>query len=285
MEGWVKIILVIWGMVMGAVMGSFACCQAWRIRMREEGKNLGKRSVCLSCGKKLRWYENIPIVSWVVQKGRCRGCGKKIGKAEIVCEVLGAVIFGVLFWAFLGKYEKLVGVNLYDERGLAFLVIQSVIVVIFTTIMFVLAIYDARWRVLPTKLLYAGIAVGAIYLLTKMFEAEGVSGMDWFGMKMEMEGWMKVAIEAVGAVAILGGVYYLLYFFSKEKLVGGGDYILGTAIALVMGTPWLALWVLFLSNFLGVLVMVPMRKKKFAFGPFLFAAFAIVFVVVGVFGI
>ena len=71
-----RIILIIFSVIFGAAFGSFACCQAWRIRLREEGKkDPGKRSVCLNCGKKLAWYENIPIVSWLAQGGKCRKCG------------------------------------------------------------------------------------------------------------------------------------------------------------------------------------------------------------------
>ena len=46
-----RVILIVFSVLMGAAFGSFACCQAWRIRLKEEEKDPGKRSVCLSCGK------------------------------------------------------------------------------------------------------------------------------------------------------------------------------------------------------------------------------------------
>ena len=92
---------VVMGVCLGAVLGSFVCCQAWRIRYKTEGKKeLGKRSVCLKCGRKLRWYENIPIISYILQRGKCRGCGEKIGKAEIVSEIIGAVFLGILGYKY-----------------------------------------------------------------------------------------------------------------------------------------------------------------------------------------
>ena len=98
------VLVIIFCVVLGAVLGSFSCCQAWRIRYKVEKKGeLGKRSVCLSCGKKLRWYENMPIVSWVLQRGKCRKCGKKIGTAEIMSEVLGGVFGGMVGVKFLDK--------------------------------------------------------------------------------------------------------------------------------------------------------------------------------------
>ena len=67
----------------GAIFGSFACCQAERMFLKSEGKELGKRSQCLSCGHKLEWFELIPILSWTFLRGACRKCKNKIGKIEL----------------------------------------------------------------------------------------------------------------------------------------------------------------------------------------------------------
>lgn len=234
--------------IFGAAMGSFACCQAWRLRLKATGKkDPGKRSVCLKCGKKLTWYENIPVVSWVVQRGKCRKCGKKIGAAEILAELGGAVAFGLVGWKFAqGEME-------------AVTIVEMAIVVIFTTIVMILAVYDAKWRELPVSLLVAANMVGAAYAAVDLIWGE----MD--------------VVRLVEGVGILAGTYYLLYFLSGERLVGGGDWLLCLAIALVLGEPWLAVWVLFLSNFIGAVVMMPQKKKKIAFGPFLVMAFVIVY--------
>ena len=161
-EQFIKILLVGFSAILGAVLGSFSCCQAWRIRYKETGKkDPGKRSVCLHCGKKLTWYENIPILSWILQRGKCRKCGKKIGSAEIISEVLGAISFGILGW----KLSE----ELFSGRGFEpLLFIEAGIVVIFTTIMLILAVYDAKWRELPTKLLVTTVVLGAIYACIKI---------------------------------------------------------------------------------------------------------------------
>ena len=86
----------------------------------------------------------------------------------------------------------------------------------------------------------------------------------------------------LGAVAILAGTYFLLYFFSKEKLVGSGDWLIALPIALILGHWWLALVVLFLSNLLGsvfgVFQKLHQKKGQIPFGPFLVAAFIVVYV-------
>ena len=85
-------------------------------------------------------------------------------------------------------------------------------------------------------------------------------------------------LPVLGSVALLAGTYYLLYILSKERLVGGGDWMLCLAIGLLLGDWRLALVELFLANFLGALVMLPLKQKKIAFGPFLVIAFVIIFV-------
>ena len=70
----------------------------------------------------------------------------------------------------------------------------------------------------------------------------------------------------------------MLYFFSKEKLVGGGDWMLCLAIGLALGKWQLALIELFLANFIGSIIMLGLRQKKAAFGPFLVIAFVTVVV-------
>ena len=269
------IMFIVFCVAVGAALGSFACCQAWRIRYRAEGKKeLGERSVCLRCGKKLRWYENIPIVSWVVQRGKCRKCGEKIGGAEIISEVLGAVFGGLIGIKYLDKFIRVVfkdGMNILGgssggTTSEMWLVLAEIllIVVIFTT-MGIIAIYDAKWGEMPTKLLWATVILGVIFAGIRVWRGE-VS-----------------VLELGGAIGILAGIYYILYKVSEEKWVGGGDWILCLAIGLILGEPFLALLELSLANILGLIIMVPIRRGKdrkrreIPMGPFLVIAAILIF--------
>lgn len=250
-----KILLIAFMGILGAAMGSFACCQAWRIWYKEHRrrKKLGKRSVCLSCGKKLEWYENIPLVSWLIQGGKCRKCGAKIGAMEIWSEVAGMVMFGLLGWKMISE----LGINGLEN-------IDWMTVVKITTFlvgavgMLILGIYDAKWGELPVKILWIVCAMAGIYSILNI-----LMGGDWLA-----------TLETIG---LLAGIYYLLYKISNEKLVGGGDWILCFGIALFLGDPWLGIWTLFLANFFGAVIMLPQKKKKVAFGPFLIGAFTVVY--------
>lgn len=243
-----RIILIVFSVIFGAAFGSFACCQAWRIRLKEEGKkDPGKRSVCLNCGKKLTWYENIPILSWIMQRGKCRKCGKKIGKAEILAELFGALSFGLITW----KYLSVEAVNYIGLLLLLPLMVGMIL----------LAVYDAKWQEMPTGALVYVIVMGLAFAIVEVARV-GVS--------------VDSILSVMGSVALLAGTYYLIYFLSKEKLVGGGDWMLCLAIGLVLGRWQLALIELFLANLLGSIVMLGLKKKKAAFGPFLIVAFVVI---------
>ena len=256
----------------GAVLGSFACCQAWRLRLKETKKdNPGKWSVCISCGKRLSAKENIPIISWIAQKGKCRNCGAKIGKAEIFSEFsLGIALAAI--GAHL--YPKTIAVfssgNIYNMVAL---VITTLLLVVSIIIMWILMVYDAKWQRLPVKLLVALNICAALYAILQFV---GIV----LAANTSSDVTSYLASLAI-AVAILAGIYFCLSFFSKEKLVGSGDWMLALPIALILGHWWLALVVLFISNLLGSIVGTVMKiksgAKQIPFGPFLVIAFVIVY--------
>ena len=83
--------------ILGACFGSFLCCQARRLRLKEgkkpKSKKLPARSICLSCGYQLKWYDNLPIFSWLLLRGKCRKCRQKIGILEVLSELGLALAF------------------------------------------------------------------------------------------------------------------------------------------------------------------------------------------------
>jgi len=261
-----EILLAIVLFVVGAVMGSFACCQAWRLHLAETKKKkevVGSRwSVCLDCGYRLKWYDNIPVVSWIWLRGRCRKCGKKIGWWEIASEVwLGAVFVMFGLWFYFG-FDGGVGAGEMARYWL-----QAGLVAALLTGLAVLLVSDARWGRLPVRYLTFCTACAMLYVATREWGGFGVS---------QIWGYL-------GALLMLPGLYYLLYKISGEKWVGSGDWLLALPIALVLGNFWLAFFCLFAANLLGCLAMVPImmvRKKnmetRVPFGPFLVAGFVVV---------
>ncbi|MBQ9017699.1 prepilin peptidase [Candidatus Saccharibacteria bacterium] len=242
--------------VFGAGLGSFLCCQVRRLRRHEKHqKSLGPRSVCLHCGKKLRWYENIPLISWCLQKGKCRHCGKKIGLAEILAELSAAVALATLATR----------VNVHTATPLEWGIFAAT--VIFTLILLFLAIYDGLYGELPTVFLTISIICAIIIAALKVWASFSnlhppYSQFSW-----------SLILEPLGSALLLGGLYLVLYLVSRGRWVGDGDWLLATAIGLALGRPFAALVALFAANFAACLISAPSAIKRHShqiyFGPFL----------------
>ena len=245
--------------IFGACLGSFLCCQARRLHYRtKKGKKrpLGSRSVCFHCGKKLVWYDNIPIVSWLVLKGRCRTCHHKIGLAEFLAE-----IFTALSLLLLGLNFNLSASPL--EWTLFLLRTILVLVLIF------LALYDGLYGELPTKYLYLAITLSLCFFTINLYQKISHSGFS-----------PDLLLQPLFAVLVLSGTYLALHLVSRGKWVGDGDWLLALPLALSLANFWLALLTLFLANLLACVISLPLVRKnsrqKVHLGPFLVAAFILV---------
>lgn len=256
----------------GAVFGSFAGAQVWRLRAkqleadkkakepydRKEYKRLkrllGKkvrddRSQCLECGYELKWYDLVPIVSWLSLRGRCRNCKHPIGKFELLME-LGVAAFFVLSFAFWPG-----GIN--DGLQLAHFILWLIAGVI----MAVLFAYDLKWFLLPDTYTIALAVVGLAIVGVVTAQSQDIGA---------------TLLSAGGGVLILSGLYATLFAVSKGRWVGFGDVKLGLGLALLLANWQLALVALFLANLIGCLVVIPLmvakklkRNAHVPFGPML----------------
>ena len=232
--------------IFGTVFGSFTCCQAWRIHEKSKGKKLGNHSVCMSCNHKLAWYDNVPVISWLLLRGKCHYCKKKIGFTEIFAEVS-------LGLAFLFVALKNAPLTLNDS------LFPMCIVLITLLFYWILLVYDAKWGELPVYLMLFPIALSIYYQLQIPHDF----------------------LAIISSIGILAGLYYLLYFLSKEQWVGGGDWILCISIAIFLGRPEMAIIELFIANLLASFAAIPHTLKhkdhKIAFGPFLIIGFVMIY--------
>lgn len=269
----VTILILVMMFILGAVFGSFACCQAWRWHYKVVNKkDLGQWSVCLHCKKRIRWYDNIPIISWLVLGGKCRNCHKKIGVADFLSELSLAIAFLMMSWAYLLPILENWDILALHPEFLALQLAVFVVTLVLLVVLMVLAVYDAKWGELPVVLLILAIVIGMIVWVLKMYELSLADGGDvWGGV-----------LDTLGAVVILSGTCFVIYKGSKERLMGSGDWLLALALALPLANWWLALWTIFLANLLGDVIALPAALKTknhvVHFGPFLVAAFVIVLV-------
>ncbi len=268
-----EVLILILMFFLGAVFGSFACCQAWRWYYKTHNKkDLGQWSVCLHCGKRIKWYDNIPIVSWLVLRGRCRYCHDKIGTADFLSEISMAVAFLMLSWAYLLPMIE----NWFVlQQKPVFLVVQMAIFIltlVMLVVLMVLAVYDAKWGELPVVLLVIAILFGAMIFVLKMYDLSIAEDGDL----------VNGLISAVVGVVILAGTCFLIYKASGERLMGAGDWLLALALSLALANWWLSLWTIFLANLLGDMIALPgaLKSKNHVvhFGPFLVSGFVLVLV-------
>ena len=268
----------------GLVLGSFAGASVWRLRARqlEADKKAGEpidhkeytqlkklahqkvatdRSRCLHCGYELRWYDLIPLVSWLTLRGRCRECHKKIGNMEPLIE-LGTALFFVLSYL-------LWPVALTDAVSIAGFV-TWLIAGVGLAIMFA---YDTRWFLLPDKVNFAVIGLGLVSAVLTVISAADT---------------VEAILSVVGSVAVLSGLYFVLFIASKGRWIGFGDIKLGLGLGLLLADWRLAIIALFLANFIGCLIVIPLmvsgklkRTDHVPFGPLLIAG-AIIAKLIGV---
>lgn len=245
--------------ILGACMGSFLCCQARRLRIEAtKSRKLGSRSVCLHCRRQIRWYDNIPVVSWLILKGKCRYCHHPIGAAEIISELCLAISFLAL------------GATISVSSSGALDWVIFALMLVFILLVGFLAIYDGLYGELPTTYLTISIICAIIILCIKTGALVAASSFS-----------LEYIWPPLTSVLVLGGLYLFLYLVSRGKWVGDGDWLLATAVAVVLGHPWLALITLFLANFMAcVFALIFVKnptKHKIHLGPFLVLGFVITF--------
>lgn len=244
--------------ILGACLGSFLCCQARRLHLKTKkpSKRLGSRSVCLDCGYQLKWYDNLPIISWLFLKGKCRKCHHKIGIAEFLSELALALAF--LAYSLTFNYAL--------ASPLEWAIFITTLLLVLT--LGFLAIYDGLYGELPTSFLIISIIIALIILCLKEWQFLSAAPFT-----------INLVYEPALSVLILGGTYLILYLVGKGKWVGDGDWLLATAIGIALFKPMQALIALFLANLIACLVMAPIvkgkRGAKIYLGPFLVIAFVI----------
>lgn len=285
---WIFLIL---GAIFGAILGSFACCQAWRIRLRSEGRKLGNRSVCLHCGHRLSRLELIPIFSWLFLGGKCKKCKTKIGLIEIFSEIMMAIIFASFAFRTGSLIQQILQHTgpLNSAPLVIFEIIKLLLLFAIFTIMWILLVYDKKWLELPVNLLRLVIILSGIFFLFNLYTKYGLNllietrGNEVVLVKNSLhlqDIWqylLRDFLRFLGVMLVLPGIYFVLYKFSRETLVGGGDFILLISVAFLLGRWELGVIELGLSNLLAAIfnyrmLKNPKNRQPFGFAPYIILA-------------
>lgn len=226
--------------IFGLIIGSFLNCLIWRLYKDE---TLSGRSYCPNCRKTIAWYDNIPVLSFVLLRGRCRHCQKRISWQYPLVELITAGLFLKIFWID----QALPSSELFLLRDL-----------LFTAGMIAVFVYDFRWQMIPMLVVWP---LAAIILALNLLLGFGL---------------MAVVLGGVAGLAFFG----LQYFLTKKRGIGEGDVWLGLLLGLFFAEAGKLLLLLVLAYGIGAitsLILMAGGKKKWhsriALGPFLaFAA-------------
>lgn len=227
--------------ILGSVIGSFLNVCIYRIP--RDQSIIFPRSRCVSCEKPIAWYDNIPFLSYILLKGRCRSCKEKISFRYFAVELISAVAFLVLFLYFGVTYKFFI----YS------LLTFSLIVVSFI---------DLEFQIIPDRITIAGVILGIALSIWKGSLAVSLLG----------------AFIGAGLIYITG-VFGKLVF--KKESMGGGDVKLMAMLGAFLG--WkMAVLIFFLAPFLGTPagLYVKFRKKQdiIPYGPYISMASFIVMI-------
>lgn len=240
------IILFIFGIVFGSFLNV--------VTMRYDGdhflldtKMIGGRSHCPHCAATLRWFELVPILSFIFQAGRCRRCGVPLSIQYPVVELLSGIVF--VFVPYV------LGVGVADA-AIAPLIIATVLWVAVFEALLVMAVIDIRLGIIPDEV-NIFLAVAGIFLAI-------FSGGQW-----------SAAVADVIGAAVAGAFFALLIAVTRGRGMGMGDLKLAIPLGLIFGWPGIVL-LLVLAFVIGAAAGVfsiargaKTMKGTLPFGPFL----------------
>jgi leader peptidase (prepilin peptidase) / N-methyltransferase len=214
--------------------------------------------MCPHCKHELSPLDLVPVLSWLQLKGKCRYCKQPISKQYPLVELLTATLFvySYIFWPV-----TLGGLNW----------IGFAIWLLLLTILVALFVYDQKWMELPNNLVAVATILACLLILIQY-----VSGVASF----------SDLVTALMGGALLFGLFYALFYISKEQWIGGGDVKLAPALGLLAGSPLLAMLLLFIASLIGSLIGIPLmllQKNgsksgiKLPFGPLLIVGLFVTF--------
>ena len=256
-------VVTVFAGIWGAMLGSFLNVCVWRLPRNESV--IRPASHCPGCGKPIAWYDNVPLVSYLLLRGRCRHCGTRISVQYPLIELAVALVWGgaVVWW------------------GASWAAISAALL---TTLLLGIALTDARHYLIPDEFSLGGLGAG----LALSFVPGGISPLA--SLAGAAAGFALLwVVKAGGDWALargwIGGeeLQQVLEAGEKPTTLGGGDLKMMAMVGSFLGWRGVLLTA-FLGSLAGVAVFLPLvlvkRKSPIPFGVFL-AVGAVVTLLVG----
>ena len=235
----------------GASLGSFANVCIYRLP--RDKQIISGRSYCPRCKKKIKWYDNLPLISYIFLNAKCRNCDKSISVRYLIVELIAGISFLLIFLSFK---------NLYT------IVFLSTLILILIMIFFI----DLENFIIPDSLNFSIMGLALVKNFIPSFNTSLIHDINQ---------------SLIGGIIGYFSIWVIIFLYKTLKKIDGmglGDAKLMAGIGLLFGWQSIPL-VLFLSSILGLFFVAPSLLKKqktmkseIPFGPFIIIAMLIYFV-------
>ena len=235
----------------GAILGSFANVCIYRLP--RDKQIISGRSYCPRCKKKIKWYDNLPLISYIFLNAKCRNCDKSISVRYLIVELITGISFLLIFLSFK---------NLYT------IVFLSTLILILIMIFFI----DLENFIIPDSLNFLIMGLALVKNFIPSFNTSLIHDINQ---------------SLIGGIIGYFSIWLIIFLYKTLKKIDGmglGDAKLMAGIGLLFGWQSIPL-VLFLSSILGLFFVIPSLLKKqktmkseIPFGPFIIIAMLIYFV-------
>lgn len=232
-----QVLFFIFAFVFGAVVGSFL--NVCICRLPRDESVVSPPSHCPSCDYRIRWYDNIPLVSYLLLGGKCRGCHTKISIQYPLVELLNGLLCLALFFRF--------------GPTLAFCALF-----IFCSALVVITFIDIEHQIIPDEISLSGIVIGFV-----------------FSFFLRGHGWLNSLLGILLGGGSLLLVAYVYQWLTGKEGMGGGDIKLLAMMGAFLG--WKSIpFIIFASSLVGSVIGVSLMliqkkdsKLTIPFGPYL----------------
>ena len=254
-----NVFLIIFIFFFGTIIGSFLNCIIWRLYAK---KSFVKgKSLCSNCQHPLRWFDLIPLFSFLFLQGRCRYCKRPISWQYPLVEFSTGLLFLTPFLIIPPFFS-----DLFLFETLHYFFITSVLIIIF--------VYDLKHFLIPDKILLPAIFISFFYYLLRSIYL--------FFFYKNPTALLNFSYALLSGT--LFSLFFLcLYLISSGKWIGLGDVKLGFFLGLILGWPKIipSLFITYLiGGIIGIGLIVFKKKKpksEIPFAPFLITGFFIAF--------
>jgi leader peptidase (prepilin peptidase)/N-methyltransferase len=261
-------IVSVYSFVLGALVASFLNVVVWRV---PRGESIVRPSShCPKCGASIRWWQNIPVLSWLALRGKCAGCKAPISPRYLMVELLGGFLFLAAFLHFEAFFA------LHREWNCLVVIFELLVWWIWISLMIVGSFIDFDHKLLPDFVTVGGMVLGCargvFASIVGMIEARSCA----FSLSAFAPLWVSLAGLAFG-FGLLWLVRYLGSKAFKREAMGLGDVFLMGAVGALFG-PYAVLVSLILSSVFGsvagiaLMLVAKIRPGRFVeipYGPYI----------------